>query len=239
MKHSAIKMYLDQLTRLALRVTPLTFILMLAGGVVARPESLSTLKIGDPSSESLAQLPQPSADSLRAHTDSPATVSDTNLIKAQGPPTPGARSRHGSMGGFFHSPTGTLLKSVAFPGWGQWSNGKKQKAAVYFGIETYFLTKALIWRHRALDRLHVWQNTNPDSTNALLSTFNSYDGARSRRNYFYWLTGITVFVSMFDAYADSYLLTLERTRNLGSEFWGGQAQFTPEDEIRVVLNFRF
>jgi hypothetical protein len=36
------------------------------------------------------------------------------------------RAGRPSHPGFFRSPTGTLLKSVAFPGWGQWSNGKKQ-----------------------------------------------------------------------------------------------------------------
>lgn len=119
---------------------------------------------------------------------------------------------------FFSSPTGTLLKSVAFPGWGQWANGKKQKAAVYFTIETYFITKALIWRHRAITA----------------ETFSDYSHARDRRNYFYWLTGITVFVSMFDAYADRYLLTLERTRDMPEEFWGGH-QTSPSDEWRLTL----
>jgi hypothetical protein len=128
---------------------------------------------------------------------------------------------------------------VAFPGWGQWSNGKKQKAAVYFGIETYFLTKSLIWRHRTSDRLHEWERTDPDSGATRLAAFNSFDSARNSRNYFYWLTGITVFISMFDAYSDSYLLTLERTRKMGDEYWGGQALHAPDDEVRVVANWRF
>lgn len=109
---------------------------------------------------------------------------------------------------FFSSPTGALLKSVAFPGWGQWSNGKKQKAAIYFAVETYFVTKALIWRHRARESG---------------IEYDAYDHRRDRRNFFTWLTGITIFVSMFDAYADSYLLDLERTRQLDDEFWGGKA----------------
>lgn len=124
---------------------------------------------------------------------------------------------------FFSSPTGTLLKSVAFPGWGQWANGKKQKAAIYFGIESYWITKALIWRHRA--------RTADD--------FAEFTHAQDRRNFFYWLTGITVFVSMFDAYADRYLLTLERTRNMPEDFWGSQPGLESPEEWRLTLSMRF
>jgi hypothetical protein len=124
---------------------------------------------------------------------------------------------------FFSSPTGTLLKSVAFPGWGQWSNGKKQKAAIYFGIESYWITKALIWRHRA----------------RVADDFAEYTHAQDRRNFFYWLTGITVFVSMFDAYADRYLLTLERTRNMPEEFWGTNPKLESPEEWRLTLSMRF
>lgn len=124
---------------------------------------------------------------------------------------------------FISSPTGTLLKSVAFPGWGQWANGKKQKAAIYFGIESYWITKALIWRHRA--------RTADD--------FAEYTHAQDRRNFFYWLTGITVFVSMFDAYADRYLLTLERTRNMPEDFWGTHPELESPEQWRLTLSMRF
>lgn len=124
---------------------------------------------------------------------------------------------------FLSSPTGTLLKSVAFPGWGQWANGKKQKAAIYFGIESYWVTKALIWRHRA--------RTADD--------FAEFTHAQDRRNFFYWLTGITVFVSMFDAYADRYLLTLERTRNMPEDFWGLHPELESPEQWRLTLSMRF
>lgn len=124
---------------------------------------------------------------------------------------------------FFSSPTGTLLKSVAFPGWGQWANGKKQKAAVYFGIESYWITKAMIWRHRA--------RTAGNPTD--------FAHAQDRRNYFYWLTGITVFVSMFDAYADRYLLKLEQTRDAGEDFWGESGRFETNEVWQLTLAIRF
>ena len=130
-----------------------------------------------------------------------------------------------AQGDFFSSPTGALLRSVAFPGWGQWSNGKKQKAGVYFGVETYFIAKSLIWRHRAREA----------------SDLVAYSHARDRRNYFTWLTGVTIFISMFDAYADRYLLTLERTRHQGDDFWGlrNGDGFPADEPWRLVLTIRF
>ncbi len=131
--------------------------------------------------------------------------------------------RRDAQAGFLSSPTGALLRSVAFPGWGQWSNGKKQKAGVYFGIESYFITKSLIWRHRARG-----------ATDLI-----AFSHARDRRNYFYWLTGVTIFISMFDAYADRYLLTLERTRHEGDDYWGLREGLTPSGPWCLSLTIRF
>jgi hypothetical protein len=125
------------------------------------------------------------------------------------------------------------------PGWGQWSNGKRQKAGIYAGIETYFFTKALIWRGRASDRLQAWDTSCDSEGGCDPALFNSFDSARDRRNYFYWLLGTTIFVSMFDAYADRYLITLEQTRNKGDDYWGGQAAMEPSDQWRVLATVRF
>ncbi|MEW5876384.1 MAG: hypothetical protein AB1752_14555 [Candidatus Zixiibacteriota bacterium] len=140
--------------------------------------------------------------------------------------------------GFFQSPTGTLLKSAVIPGWGQWSNGKKQKAAIYAGIEAYFFTKAMIWRGRTSDRLQDWQVTC-DAGDCDEDLFSSYDSARDRRNYFYWLLGTTIFVSMFDAYADRYLLTLEQTKDKGDDFWGGEKTSSADPQWRLLATVKF
>lgn len=221
--------------RAGLRPAPTDFCFTVSSGGERLEDPETAKPLSSPGTPEKTSTPPDEASSIRDSLPSPpATL---------GPPTPGTgvsrRARHLSGGGFSHSPTGALLKSVAFPGWGQWSNGKKQKAAVYFGIETYFLTKALIWRHRTFDRLHAWGNTDPGDATARQAAFNNFDSARNSRNYFYWLTGITVFISMFDAYADSYLLTFERTRNMGDDYWGGQALFAPNDEVCLIVSFRF
>jgi hypothetical protein len=200
--------------------------------------SFSVVHAQDPDPEEPAGVTSPTADS----TD--------QMLPVFGPATPNREHGPGQLGprrsndksqeprvSFSQSPTGKLFRSVALPGWGQWSNGKKQKAAVYFGIESYFLTKALIWRHRAADRLTVWENSCGES-GCDAKAFNNYDTARDRRNYFYWLTGVTVFISMFDAYADAYLLSLERTRDKGDDYWGGRASLIPEDEIRLLATLK-
>jgi hypothetical protein len=176
------------------------------------------------------EIPDLTKDTSRATTDSGSLSTDPIGQPFQMTDDPSTAADVGDMARrslksptFFSSPTGTLLKSVAFPGWGQWSNGKKQKAAVYFGIESYWITKALIWRHRARSADDLAE----------------FAHARDRRNYFYWLTGITVFVSMFDAYADRYLLTMERTRNMPDEFWGDINFPLPGDEWRLALAIKF
>ncbi len=179
--------------------------------------------IAQESSEPVEDTGKNSADSASAPTDpvgQPFRMGNDEAVKPPSEIPPGRILKSES---FFTSPTGTLLKSVAFPGWGQWANGKKQKAAIYFGIETYWITKSVIWRHRA-------------RTAENLSNFTR---ARDRRNYFYWLTGITVFVSMFDAYADRYLLTLERTRDMPDDFWGDRFQETPDEDWRLTLAIKF
>lgn len=175
-----------------------------------------------PGSDS-ARLAEPVRPEAQPYTDSTMRAHEAGLKLDSGPqPIPP---------GFFHSPTGVLLRSVAFPGWGQWSNGKKKKAVAYFAVESFFITKALIWRHRARE------------ANISFATF---DQARDRRNYFYWLTGLTVFISMFDAYGDRYLLMLERTRDAEDEYWGGNKRasaFTApagvDDGWRLSLTYRF
>ncbi len=170
--------------------------------------------------------PRPLGDSMQADIQTPEIVpSDTTR-------------KYLWKSNLFDSPTGKLLRSVVVPGWGQWSNGKKWKAGVFFTIETYFFARALIWRSRTFDRQHVWEASCLDGEcDPLL--FNNYKSARNNRNYFYWLTGVTVFISMFDAYADAYLISLERTKDKGDEFWGGHAFLYPKDEYRLLATLKF
>lgn len=87
------------------------------------------------------------------------------------------------------SPTGALLRSLVFPGWGQWYNDQKIKAGIAFAAEGFFVGLA------------VYNNDkmNHAQTNSELAYY------RDKRNLSYWLLGGVVLLSMLDAYVDAYL----------------------------------
>lgn len=200
--------------------------IVLAGLCVVALTCTAPAQESQPTDDQQIYGPRYLGDSMQADIRSPETApSDT-------------AQKYLWKSGLFHSPTGKLLRSVVLPGWGQWSNGKKWKAGIFFTVETYFFARALIWRSRTFDRQHLWEASCRDgSCDPVL--FNNYKSARNNRNYFYWLTGVTVFISMFDAYADAYLLSLERTKDKGDEFWGGHAFLYPDDEYRLLATLRF
>lgn len=99
------------------------------------------------------------------------------------------------------NPSTVLLKSAVLPGWGQFTNRKHFKAAVVFGLEVWFLKEAIT----------NWRSAN-DARNKLIADpnnaqhfadYKSYWGNRSDN---LWYLGITMFVSMFDAYVDAHLI---------------------------------
>jgi hypothetical protein len=94
---------------------------------------------------------------------------------------------------------GALLRSVAVPGWGQLYNHKYVKSAVVFGAESFFLIKAAQWWKKTEDQYDRVQETSSGRD------FNTYINYRDRRNDYLWLAGLSVFLSMFDAYVDAHL----------------------------------
>lgn len=97
------------------------------------------------------------------------------------------------------SPMGALLRSVAVPGWGQFYNRKYVKSAVVFGVESFFIIKSVQWWKKTEDQYDLVLQTESGRD------FTTYLNYRDRRNDFLWLTGLSVFISMFDAYVDAHL----------------------------------
>jgi hypothetical protein len=133
------------------------------------------------------------------------------------------------------SPTGALLRSVAFPGWGQFYNKKYFKGVVVFGAETTFITLAAIeWRRM---NKHKKNFQNPDHPDRLWE-FEQFEFYEDQRNLYLWITSGIIFLSMFDAYVDAHLFNFDRekvrdlsvslipTENAGSE-------------VRIALLIRF
>jgi hypothetical protein len=133
------------------------------------------------------------------------------------------------------SPTGALLRSVAFPGWGQFYNKKYFKSVVVFGAETTFITLAAIeWRRM---NKHKKNFQNPDHPDRLWE-FEQFEFYEDQRNLYLWINAGIVFLSMFDAYVDAHLFNFDRekVRDLSlslipTENAGG--------EVRLALSIQF
>ncbi len=98
---------------------------------------------------------------------------------------------------------GALLRSVAVPGWGQYYNHKYVKSAVVFGAETFFIVKAVHWWRKTEDQYNSIQKTDDESEQ--YRRYYIYKSYRTNRDDYLWAVGVTVFLSMFDAYVDAHL----------------------------------
>jgi len=123
------------------------------------------------------------------------------------------------------SPMGALLRSVAIPGWGQFYNRSYIKSVVVFGLESFFIYKAIHWWKKTEDQYSLIQNSD-ESWKAY--EFSIYESYRGRRNDYLWLVGITVFLSMFDAYVDAHLsgFDVDLTPDFSDEKSSAQLRFT-------------
>jgi hypothetical protein len=101
-------------------------------------------------------------------------------------------------------PTITLLKSMLVPGWGQITNKRYVKAGFAIGLETWFITGTIVNWVKANDALEKFR-AYPDN----IEWFNEYQYYWGNRSDFIWLLGLTVFISMFDAYVDAHLRPYE------------------------------
>jgi hypothetical protein len=133
------------------------------------------------------------------------------------------------------SPTGALLRSVAFPGWGQLYNRKYFKSVVMFGAEATFITLAAIEWRRMNTHKRNFQNPNyPDR----YWEFEQFEYYEDQRNLYLWITAGVVFLSMFDAYVDAHLYNFDREKvrdlsiSLIPEVGG-------EENIRIVFSIPF
>ncbi len=96
------------------------------------------------------------------------------------------------------SPTGAMLRSLIFPGLGQWYNGKKLKAVVVFLGQTGLLANS-IYLNQQLVKSHTDYEREFYINNRNLSVW--------------WLVGVTLF-SMADAYVDAQLSDFDESPDL-------------------------
>lgn len=118
------------------------------------------------------------------------------------------------------SPTGALLRSLVFPGWGQWYNGKKIKAVVALTVETALIARIVV----ANNQLHKAKTE--------AERFRLED----RRNLTFWWLGGTTLLSMLDAYVDAYLSDFDAGPDLSARVMPAS---DGSEGIVLAVRFRF
>jgi hypothetical protein len=133
------------------------------------------------------------------------------------------------------SPMGALLRSVAFPGWGQFYNRKYAKSVLVLGAEATFITMAVVDWGRMKEHQKNFQN--PDYPDRYWE-FDQFQFYEDRRNMFLWITAGIVFISMFDAYVDAHLYNFkkEEVRDLSISILPGA---NGAGQMRIVLSLTF
>ena len=121
---------------------------------------------------------------------SQATPEDS--LRVQGAQSPAVDSSR------VKNPTSAVLRSLFVPGWGQYYNGKKWKAAIVFAAEIGALGTAIYWDREA-DRA---------PTNEARFLYHEY------RNTAYWVLALTIMLSMMDAYVDAQLSDFDDSPSL-------------------------
>ncbi|PWB72308.1 hypothetical protein C3F09_06855 [candidate division GN15 bacterium] len=153
----------------------LTALMGLAAAVVAADSSKVSVKVD-------TTLFVPPANDL----DSAVVIDTTNF------------ERH-----LYQNPTAGLFKSMLVPGLGQVGNHRYVKAVLFAGLEVYFVSRAIHFNSQARDfRVRYDAATTVADRDYFYAL---YKNRRDTRNTYYWFTGMTIFVSMFDAFVDAHL----------------------------------
>ncbi len=101
------------------------------------------------------------------------------------------------------NPTAGLFKSMVIPGWGQLGNRRYVKAAIYAGLDAWFIGAAVHFGKQASD----FREKYDDATDLDLRRdyYSLYLDRKDERNKYTWFAVIVTFISMFDAYVDAHL----------------------------------
>ncbi|MBC7187323.1 MAG: hypothetical protein H5U38_09845 [Calditrichaeota bacterium] len=118
-----------------------------------------------------------------------------------------------------------MVRSLLVPGWGQWYNGKKWKAALAFGAEAGLAANAVV-QNQYLQRAE-----DPAAREYYLSNRNTSN----------WILALVVLLSMLDAYVDAHFSDFDESPELTN--WRA---FAPHGfarfgfgEVRISLSLNF
>lgn len=103
----------------------------------------------------------------------------------------------------YQHPTAALFKSMLVPGLGQLGNRRYFKTLLFAGLESWFIASSLHYASQAAEARQEYLEA--DDIAVRRDFYNLYDNKRKNRNKFAWFAGLTIFISMFDAYVDAHL----------------------------------
>ena len=133
-------------------------------------------------------------------------------------------------------PTVALFKSMLVPGLGQIGNRSYLKAGIIIGLESVLIGAIVHWADKTKDaRNRLDAETDPNLRPGLYNTFSDN---KDKRNFYSWLLGTTIFISMFDAYVDAHLSRFPKDPDLKE---GLSFDIGPDGSelISAGLTFRF
>ena len=120
------------------------------------------------------------------------------------------------------TPNGAMIRSLIFPGLGQWYNNKKFKAVVFFCAETGLLANAIYLNQQLVKSTDVgYKNYYIENRNISV----------------WWLVGVTLF-SMADAFVDAHLADFDESPDL-SLLRINPITLRGDKRIQVSLCFQF
>lgn len=124
-----------------------------------------------------------------------AQTETQDSLRVSGADSAGAVARPASKK---KNPTGAAFRSLAIPGWGQYYNGQKIKAALAMAAEIGEIGTAIYWNRRAQ------QVSDPQEK----FIYQDY------RNQALWFLAGTIILSMLDAYVDGHLADFDEGPSL-------------------------
>ncbi|MGQ0722147.1 MAG: DUF5683 domain-containing protein [Candidatus Eiseniibacteriota bacterium] len=127
------------------------------------------------------------------------------------------------------------VQSAVFPAWGQVANGRKVKAAVLFGFQTYIWTRVVVQTQRGrewqqeVDRLEAAGGSSAEVAHAEALAEEHFD---TRRDLLFWAI-IGSFYGALDAYIDAHLGDFDR------ELEEGRGLFAEVGPSAAHVGYRF
>ena len=107
------------------------------------------------------------------------------------------------------SPTGAVLATPLFPGWGQLYTDNSWKAALAFGSELYFWTNILSRDRQAVRARDLANTLPPDDPNHARYYAIAEESWEQMRDFFWWSGGVLLIIAL-DAYVGAHLFNFDR-----------------------------